>query len=158
VEALGPLAAAKSVTLGTECDSLAGPVPCDPALVRQVLSNLVGNAIKFTPEGGAVRVAAATAGDAARVQVIDTGIGIPPEKWAAVFDKFEQLGAGRATGTPLRGSGLGLAISRQIVERHGGTIGVERSEEGVGTTFEFTLPLGPADAAGGPAEDLLRAA
>jgi signal transduction histidine kinase len=138
IEAITPLAEAKSIRLESTTERLHGMIECDPSLVRQVLQNLIGNAIKFTPEGGRVRIEAETGEVAIEVRVIDTGIGIPRDKWEAVFNKFEQVGQHKG---PIKGTGLGLAICRQIIERHGGRIGVE-SEEGVGSTFFFTLPLG----------------
>ncbi|HWN80780.1 MAG TPA: ATP-binding protein, partial [Candidatus Udaeobacter sp.] len=128
VEAIQPLAQSKQIRITTRAELLTGPVPCDPALVRQVLQNLIGNALKFTPEKGEVRVEAMTTPDAVKVLTIDTGIGIPRDKWDAVFNKFEQVGAHQG---PVKGTGLGLAICRQIIDRHGGRIWVE-SEEGVG--------------------------
>lgn len=137
IESIQPLAAAKSIRLDNECDSTGVTVPCDSSLIRQVLQNLIGNAIKFTPEGGSVRISARMEPRWAVVRVDDTGIGIPRDKWEAVFNKFEQLPhRGLAKGT-----GLGLAICRQIVQRHGGQIAVA-SEEGRGSTFYFTLPRG----------------
>jgi signal transduction histidine kinase len=138
VEAIAPLAEAKSIRLESATEHLHGMIECDPSLVRQVLQNLIGNAIKFTPEGGRVRIEAETNDVAVEVRVIDTGIGIPRDKWEAVFNKFEQVGQHKG---PIKGTGLGLAICRQIIERHGGRIAVE-SEEGEGSTFYFTLPLG----------------
>jgi len=142
IEAIAPLAAAKTIRLESATERLQGSLECDPSLVRQVLQNLIGNAIKFTADGGLVRIEAETGTDLAIVRVIDTGIGIPRDKWEAVFNKFEQVGQHRG---PIKGTGLGLAICRQIIERHGGRIGVE-SEEGVGSTFYFTLPLRQPDA------------
>jgi signal transduction histidine kinase len=107
----------------------------DRERIHQVLSNLVGNAIKFTPHGGRIIVAAAAEDGGARVSVADTGPGIPPEHLPHVFDRFWQ-----ARSTRRAGAGLGLAIARGIVEAHGGAIGVE-SAPGRGTTFHFTLPL-----------------
>ena len=143
VEAIQPLAASKQIRIATQVERLAGSVPCDPALIRQVLQNLIGNALKFTPEGGEVRVEAITMNDAVKVLTTDTGIGIPRDKWEAVFNKFEQVGAHKG---PVKGTGLGLAICQQIIDRHGGRIWVE-SEEGVGSTFTFTLPLAQPDQA-----------
>lgn len=121
---------------------LRSEVPADlPALwadrerIHQVLGNLVGNAVKFTPPGGRVVVAARAEGGEARVSVADTGPGIPPEHLPHVFDRFWQ-----ARSTRRAGAGLGLAIARGIVEAHGGAIGVE-SQPGRGTTFHFSLPL-----------------
>jgi signal transduction histidine kinase len=107
----------------------------DRERIHQVLSNLVGNAIKFTPQGGRVLVTAVAEDGEIRVSVADTGPGIPPEHLPHVFDRFWQ-----ARSTRRAGAGLGLAIARGIVEAHGGEIGVE-SEPGRGTTFHFTLPL-----------------
>jgi signal transduction histidine kinase len=143
VEAIQPLAASKQIRISTQVERLAGTVPCDPALIRQVLQNLIGNALKFTPEGGEVRVEAITMNDAVKVLTTDTGIGIPRDKWEAVFNKFEQVGAHKG---PVKGTGLGLAICQQIIDRHRGRIWVE-SEEGVGSTFTFTLPLAQPDQA-----------
>lgn len=109
----------------------------DPDLVAQVLANLISNALKFTPRGGRVSVEARRDGARARVSVADTGVGVPAEALARIFAPFERVA------NPLRasGTGLGLAISKAIVERHGGTIGVE-SAPGKGSVFSFDLPLG----------------
>jgi len=115
----------------------------DADRLGQLFSNLIGNALKFTPEGGEVRVEAITMNDAVKVLTTDTGIGIPRDKWEAVFNKFEQVGAHKG---PVKGTGLGLAICQQIIDRHRGRIWVE-SEEGVGSTFTFTLPLAQPDQA-----------
>jgi signal transduction histidine kinase len=120
---------------------VAGPpdlpaVLADPALVTQVLVNLLGNAHKFTPDGGTVTLRARPTDDAVRLEVSDTGPGIAPEDQLRIFDKFTQTGAdagGRA------GNGLGLAISRRIVGLLGGELRVA-SERGHGATFSFTLP------------------
>jgi signal transduction histidine kinase len=106
----------------------------DRERIHQVLSNLAGNAIKFTPQGGRVLVSAVVEDGEVRVSVADTGPGIPPEHLPHVFDRFWQ-----ARSTRRAGAGLGLAIARGIVEAHGGRIGVE-SQRGLGTTFWFTLP------------------
>jgi signal transduction histidine kinase len=114
----------------------------DRGRVRQVLLNLLSNAIKFTPDGGRIRVqaAAANGGAAARVAVIDTGIGIAPDDQAKLFQEFVQLDA--SASRKYEGTGLGLALSRRLIELHGGAIGVE-SEMGKGSTFWFTLPTAP---------------
>jgi len=111
------------------------PAQADGARVAQVLSNLTGNALKFTPQGGEVRLSATVAGDEIIIAVADTGVGIAAENVAHVFDRFWQAKrASRAS------AGLGLAIAKSIVEAHGGRIWVE-STEGRGTTFQFTLPV-----------------
>jgi len=115
-------------------------VLADRGRVRQVLLNLLSNAIKFTPDGGRIRLEAAPAngGAAARVAVIDSGIGIASEDQAKLFQEFVQLDA--SASRKYEGTGLGLALSRRLIELHGGAIGVE-SEMGKGSTFWFTLPL-----------------
>ncbi|MDB5469542.1 MAG: hypothetical protein JWR84_1102 [Caulobacter sp.] len=109
----------------------------DPTRVRQILYNLISNALKFT-EAGEIRVTVARAGKTLRFQVSDTGIGIASEPLAKLFGRFEQADA--STSRRYGGTGLGLAICRQLTELMGGEIGVE-SEIGKGATFTFTLPL-----------------
>lgn len=113
------------------------PVPADvdADIVRRVLANLVGNAIKFTPAEGLVRVLVRADGAVARIEVSDDGPGIAPEQHAAIFEKFGQV---RGDKTHL-GTGLGLTFCKMAVEAHGGRIGLE-SERGKGTTFWLTLP------------------
>ena len=110
-------------------------VRADPARVLQVLSNLIGNAIKFTPAGGSITLSAARTVGPVQCSVTDTGPGIPAGQIPRLFGKFWQ--ARRGDG---RGVGLGLAIARGIVEAHGGTIDV-RSEVGRGSVFSFALPV-----------------
>ncbi len=114
---------------------------CDEARLKQVLLNLVGNAVKFTPRGGSVTVSVERREQegALRIAVRDTGIGIPPEKLDRVFDKFTQVDGSstRARG----GSGLGLTISRRLVEMMGGAMSCESDGAGRGSTFHFTLPV-----------------
>ncbi|MBI2380027.1 MAG: tetratricopeptide repeat protein [Gammaproteobacteria bacterium] len=109
----------------------------DKERLLQVLHNLIGNAAKFT-EKGAVTVNANLEGGMVRVSVVDTGGGIPPEKLHTIFDAFEQADSGMTRRH--QGAGLGLAIARQLVELHGGQIGVQ-STPGTGSLFWFTLPL-----------------
>lgn len=112
-------------------------VRMDPQRMEQVLSNLIGNALKFTPEGGRIVVRARVEEDHLLCEVEDTGEGIDPEDIPKLFRRFSQL----ASGTDKRGgTGLGLSISKAIVEAHHGQIGV-RSQPGRGSTFWFTLPL-----------------
>lgn len=108
----------------------------DPDVIRRVIANLVGNAVKFTPRGGQARVHVVSASSGPEVRVEDAGPGIPAEFHARIFEKFGQ--AGGNGGPPLRSSGLGLTFCKLAVEAHGGRIGVE-SEVGRGSTFRFTL-------------------
>ena len=107
--------------------------------LAQVFTNLVDNALKFTPPGGQVLLAAARRDAEMEISTTDTGIGIPNEALPRLFDRFYQVDASRAGGEG-HGTGLGLAIVREIVEVHGGRISV-RSDVGHGTTFEICLPL-----------------
>jgi len=111
-------------------------VPADKGRVRQVIANLVHNAIKFTPAGGRITIATRALGESAAVDIADTGIGIPREELSRVFERFYKGDKARAG----EGTGMGLAIAKHVVEAHGGNIRVE-SEEGRGSTFSFSLPL-----------------
>ncbi len=114
------------------------PVYGDPSRLAQVLENLLTNAVKFTPPGGAIAVRLAARGRSAELAVADTGIGIPKREQKRLFEKFSQLTPPPGAGT--RGTGLGLAIVKEIVTLHGGTVRVS-SQEGKGTTLTLTLPL-----------------
>ena len=131
---LEPLAIEKGIELRTRLPRERYWVCCDRERVFQVLSNLVGNALKFTPEGGTVTVAAEPEGDFVRFSIQDTGPGIPAEALPHLFEPFWQ-----AKDTARMGTGLGLTISRGLVEAHGGWLEVE-SQQGLGSTFSFTLP------------------
>ncbi|MCC7215812.1 MAG: GAF domain-containing protein [Burkholderiales bacterium] len=126
----------RSIALASTVDPGVGTVNGDERKVKQVLLNLLSNALKFTPEGGTVAVRAHIAGDFVEIAVSDTGVGISPEDQATVFEEFRQVGAASKKS---EGTGLGLAISRKFVELHGGAIRVD-SEVGQGSTFTFTLP------------------
>jgi GAF domain-containing protein len=132
------LAVKKSIDLRMESEESLAPFPMDGARVKQVLLNLVGNAIKFTPEGGRVWVQAGSDDGGVRIEVGDTGPGIPLEDQERIFLEFQQ--AGSDTGKP-QGTGLGLALAKKFVEMHGGQIWVE-SEVGKGSRFFFTIPIG----------------
>ena len=106
----------------------------------QVVSNLVNNAVKYSPEGGTVTMASRVEGKFALVSVTDTGVGIPPDEISHVFERFRRVRSGAAQSIP--GTGLGLTIVKQIVEMHGGKIWVE-SAVGHGSSFHFTIPLAP---------------
>jgi PAS domain S-box-containing protein len=135
--ALHTLSESGGVTLEAMYDEPLPGVHADPERVTQLLSNLVGNALKFTPAGGRVNVRVEQQGDGVMVSVIDTGSGIPAGQLPYVFDRFYQVSKGRKGSR--HGAGLGLTISRGIVEAHGGTISIE-SAPGRGTTVRFTLP------------------
>ena len=113
-------------------------VTADRHRLQQILVNLVGNAIKFTPSSRTIRVAAATDGDMARIRVSDNGPGIPEDRLQSIFEPFVQVNEGHTR--THAGVGLGLAISRDLARAMGGDLTVE-SELGVGSTFFVTLPL-----------------
>ena len=131
-----PSAAEKKIELDARLAPRLPPARADRHRLAQALSNLVGNAIKFTPSGGTVVVGVEPGDGALAVSVVDSGPGIAPEVVAHVFDRFWQATNGR-----LGGVGLGLSIAKAIVEAHGGHIWVE-TEPGRGAAFRFTLPLG----------------
>jgi signal transduction histidine kinase len=137
--ALRPLAMARALELRVQIECGDPPVLADPLRVRQVVTNLVSNALKFTQRGG-VTIHLRARGDGVEVSVVDTGIGIPPEVLDAVFEEFTQVDGGSRRG--FAGSGLGLSIARRLVELHGGLIGVE-SEVAVGSRFWFRLAAAP---------------
>jgi two-component system sensor histidine kinase GlrK len=137
VREVTPLAEAKNI--GIESDI--GEIPSmsvDAERIMQVLRNLLGNALKFTPSGGSVRVAVRRVEDEVHVSVTDTGPGIPKEQISGIFEKFHQ--ASPDGSRRFQGTGLGLAIVRHIVHAHGGRVWVE-SEFGRGSTFTFGLPV-----------------
>ncbi|HEX8274218.1 MAG TPA: ATP-binding protein [Longimicrobiaceae bacterium] len=133
-----PVAAEKGVCLETRTEQELPPVVADRERVLQVLANLVGNALKFTPAGGRIELSAARVPEGVRIAVADTGPGIAPENLPHVFDRFWKTQGGNR-----HGAGLGLAICKGIVEAHGGSIGVE-SRLAAGSTFAFTLPAAEA--------------
>ena len=127
----------RGITLGRVIDERLGAICADERKVKQVLLNLLSNALKFTPEGGKIDVRAAVLDGAAEISVADTGVGIAPEDQETVFEEFRQVGTAYKK---VEGTGLGLAISRKFIELHGGRIWV-KSTVGIGSTFSFTLPL-----------------
>lgn len=129
--------------LTAQATSAADPlfISFDVPKIQQVLNNLIGNAIKFTPECGSLQLRLEKAAQQLKVSVSDTGIGIPQAAQAQVFDKFHQVKRRNVGTNGEKGTGLGLAICKNMVELHGGRIWVE-SAAGVGSTFAFTLPLG----------------
>jgi signal transduction histidine kinase/ActR/RegA family two-component response regulator len=115
----------------------------DPARLRQILSNLVGNAVKFTAQGEVVLAATVVAGPCIRVEVRDSGVGVDAQQAGRLFNAFTQ--ADNSTTRRFGGTGLGLVICKQLVEAMGGEIGLD-STPGLGSTFHFVLPLRPATA------------
>ena len=144
-DTMRPLADKKSHTLLQR--ALPGlSVRADATRLKQILMNLIGNAIKFTPEGGKIELAAKRVGDFVRIEVRDSGPGIPPEEQQRIFDAFYRL---RRSEKAAEGTGLGLAITQRLVQLHGGELGVE-SEVGSGSCFYFTLPFVPTYVAEAP--------
>lgn len=137
VEALAPLADERGVTLGVEADAAVPQVDADPDRVRQALQNLVENALRHTPQGGAVRVVVRATANAVHCQVVDTGVGISPDDLPHVFEYFYRADPSRDRRSG--GTGLGLAIVKSLIEAHGGNVTVE-SQLGRGSAFDFTLP------------------
>ena len=131
------LALAKSITIERELPPNL-VLEADRLRFKQIVVNLLSNAMKFTPEGGSVRIRARLAPEDVLVSVEDTGVGIPKEAHAAIFDKFYQIG--ETTKGVREGTGLGLAITKRLVEEHGGRIELE-SEPGKGSRFTFSVPL-----------------
>ncbi len=138
VSSFGPVASDRGIHLEAELPPDLPQAHADPDRISQVLRNLVANALRHTPKGGRVTIAA-EAGPTGfiTIRVRDTGSGIAPEDLPYVFERFWRADRSRARDSG--GAGLGLAIARHLVEAHGGEIGVE-SQEGQGTTFWFTLP------------------
>ena len=141
VETSRPAADAKAIALSAAI----GEIPAisgDPERLQQIIWNLVSNAIKFTADGGSVRIQLARAGGQVELLVSDTGIGIAPEFLPYVFERFRQ--ADGSTTRRFGGLGLGLAIVRHLVELHGGSVAAESAGEGKGATFRVRLPIRPA--------------
>jgi signal transduction histidine kinase len=137
LETFSALAARQGITLEGSVEPGIDPVCMDAGKIERVLSNLVNNALRHTPDGGRVQVRALQQPDGVQVEVNDTGEGINPQDLPHIFDQFYRGEKSRSRDTG--GSGLGLAIARGIVEAHGGQIGVE-SRQGEGTRIFFTLP------------------
>jgi signal transduction histidine kinase len=120
------------------------PVYADADWLHQVLTNLLFNSVKFSPEGGTIRLNAMEKEGVAQISVADEGPGIPPDRLEQIFERFHQV-RDTQIAQPL-GTGLGLTISREIVERMGGKIWAE-STLGAGAVFFFTVPLAPESSA-----------
>ncbi len=133
----GPLREGKRITLQTEIGEGLPSLRLDRERILQVLRNLISNALKFTPEGGAIRISSHVKNGGVEFSVTDTGPGIPKENLKAIFEKFHQLPV--KTSAWMKGTGLGLAIVKHIVAAHGGNVWAE-SEPGQGSTFTVVLP------------------
>jgi two-component system sensor histidine kinase GlrK len=137
VTEIGPLAEAKRIKIEAKVAKQIPMVKMDPDRILQALRNLVGNAVKFTPEGGRVTLSAEQKNGSVEVSVTDTGPGISAEDLPMIFDKYRQ--GNSSASYMLRGTGLGLAIVKHIITSHGGNVWVE-SEAGQGSSFIFVLP------------------
>jgi signal transduction histidine kinase len=130
----------KGVSIRTQISPDLPPIKVDEDRIGQVLLNLVGNALQYTPPGGSVQIIAAGQPTQVQIAIADTGIGIPPEHLPHVFTRFYRVDKSRSrTGG---GSGIGLTIAKHLVEAHGGRIWVESPGVGKGSSFIFTLPIG----------------
>jgi PAS domain S-box-containing protein len=141
IESIAPAAEAKGIRLRKVLDPQAGTVSGDPTRLQQVVWNLLTNAIKFTPKGGAVDIILQRVNSHLEIIVHDTGIGIAEESLAAIFERFRQVDS--STTRSQGGLGIGLSIVKQLVELHGGSITAKSAGEGHGATFIVTLPLSP---------------
>jgi two-component system sensor histidine kinase BaeS len=132
IGAFAPGAVERQITLTARIPDLA-EADLDPIRLRQVLENLLANALRYTPPGGEIRIEVSSSSDAVSFAVTDSGPGVPPESLATMFDRF-------AKSADSGGSGLGLAIAKSLVEAHGGAIVSENRPEG-GLTVRFTVPV-----------------
>jgi len=138
VDSLRPVAEKKAIALSLDAGGGGLEAFCDSEAVHQIMSNLIDNAIKYTPGGGTVRIVAKAAENHVEVRVIDSGIGVPAEDLPRLFERFYRVDKARSR--ELGGTGLGLAIVKHLVKAQAGDVWVE-SEVGQGSTFAFTLPL-----------------
>jgi signal transduction histidine kinase len=127
----------RGIALHVTTDERLDYVRADERKVRQVVLNMLSNAIKFTPEGGRIEVRAKPVNGSVEISVSDTGVGIAPEDQEAIFEEFRQVGT---ADKKVEGTGLGLALSRKFIELHRGRIWVE-SQVGTGSPFTFTIPV-----------------
>jgi signal transduction histidine kinase len=139
IELFTPMAEDDAITLQAQLATTLPAVPVDAVRLRQVLHNLLANALRHTPAGGTVTVASAATAAALTITIRDSGEGIAPEHLPHLFDRFYRADRARARDTG--GAGLGLAIVRAIVQAHGGTVTAHSAGMGQGSTFVVTLPL-----------------
>lgn len=137
VTAIEPLAQEKKLTVHKQYSTGLTEIAIDQEKIEQVVTNILSNAIKFTPENGRITVATEDQPEAIKTSITDTGIGIPADKLLLIFSKFQQIKEQRHAA--VKGTGLGLTISKYIIEAHGGKIWAN-SELGSGSTFSFILP------------------
>jgi histidine kinase len=130
----------KRITLDLELAPDLSPVLADEDRAIQVLTNLIGNALQYTPEGSNITLSAKRLNGETQISVRDTGVGIPPEHLSRIFDRFYRVDKSRSRQSG-GGSGIGLTIARALIEAQGGRIWVESAGEGKGSTFIFTLPI-----------------
>ena len=130
----------KQVTLTRSLSPDLPPVLADEDRITQVLTNLLGNALAYTPAGGEVTVSALKTGNEVQISVRDNGIGIPAESLPHIFDRFYRVDKSRSRAAG-GGSGIGLTIAKALVEAHGGRIWAESAGESQGSSFSFTLPI-----------------
>jgi two-component system phosphate regulon sensor histidine kinase PhoR len=136
VERLGMQAERAGLEITIDCPEDLPHVAADPLRLAQVISNLLHNAIKFTPGGGRIEIAARIQKGNIQFSIKDSGVGILPDDLPRIFERFYKADRARSSG----GTGLGLAIARHLVEAHGGVIWAE-SMSGEGSTFFFTIPI-----------------
>ena len=139
IDSIRPAAEAKGIRLQTLLDPAAGPISGDADRLQQIVWNLLSNAVKFTPKGGRIQVKVQRIDSHVEIVVSDSGVGITKEFLPYVFDRFRQENA--STTRIHGGLGLGLSIVRQLVDLHGGSVGVQSEGEGTGATFTITLPF-----------------
>jgi signal transduction histidine kinase len=129
----------KNIVVTHEIDASVDEVPGEAVLIEETITNMLFNAVKYTPDGGKVRLEVLPDGAFAQIRITDTGIGVPAKDSTRIFDEFYR--ADNARQRERDGTGLGLAFAKEVVERHGGRIWVEDNPNG-GSVFTFTLPLG----------------
>jgi signal transduction histidine kinase len=128
-----------SLNIGQDLEGL--EITADQRSLKQIIFNLLSNASKFTPDGGAISLEAEQRGEELIVSISDTGIGVDPEEQERLFDQFYQASGGHIDKTP--GTGLGLSLAKQLVGLHGGNIWIESEGEGKGSRFSFNLAMKP---------------
>jgi histidine kinase len=137
---LSPQFESKRITLDLDLQTRLPHILADEDRAIQVLTNLTGNALQYTPEGGKIKISAKQSKDEIQISVQDTGVGIPPEQLNNIFDRFYRVDKSRSRQAG-GGSGIGLTVARALVEAHGGRIWAESAGEGKGSTFTFSLKI-----------------